>query len=142
MHIKTRVEISSDPAYHGVPRKALRECCLVAGLSDKQTNRLELALGEAMSNVTRHCYGGDCNRPIVVECAVNDSEIHLVLIDSGPEVDEAALPTEPTPCDQPGGLGLHFIRQTMSEMHFEKCSGGGNRLVMIYNYADKAKELT
>jgi anti-sigma regulatory factor (Ser/Thr protein kinase) len=141
MRIETRVEISSDPAHHGVPRKALRESCLVAGLSEKQANRLELALGEAMSNVTRHCYGGACDRPIVVECLVDDREIRLVLIDHGPEVDEATLPAEPTPCDQPGGLGLHFIRQTMSEVHFEKCSGGGNRLVMIYNYADKAKEL-
>ena len=102
------------------------------GLEEKVVNRLELALGEALANVVRHCYHNAPDRPIIIRCTCEDDELALCITDNGPCIDPTKLPTKPTPCDQPGGLGLHLIRKVMTSVDFATCPEGGNKLTLIY----------
>ena len=140
MKIETEVKIPSAPPYHCIPRRTFRECAHAVGLEDKQINRLELAVGEALANVSRHCYGGATDRPIIVRCVATEVELRLEILDEGPCVNTDALPSAPTPCDEPGGLGLHLIRNVMTTVEFTERPCGGNQLTLIYKLPSTPKE--
>ena len=46
---------------------------------------------------------------------------------------EPNIPSSPNDFDQLkiGGLGIHFMRSLMDDVHFESGAGKGNKLVMI-----------
>lgn len=124
------LRIPSDPRFHAVARKLVKEAALAAGFMDKIAGRIELAVGEALANVTRHCYGGACDLPVEVHCFREANSFVIDLVDEGPPVPVEALPDKPSDALTPGGLGLHYIREIMDEVRFDPGEERGNRLVL------------
>jgi len=86
----------------------------------------------------RHAYEGKSGLPIVVTfrrlygqnhpqtCA----GIEVLLEDEGVAVKPSKLKGRPLEDIRPGGLGLHFIRQSMDEVEFSR-KHGKNQLRMV-----------
>ena len=101
---------------------------------DPEGNRYNvlLALQEVVTNVLRHSYKLDQQKPIEVRFDLSDDRFLVELRDQGPPFDPlahgvtgAVLATEmPTQC---GGFGIHIVRLVMDEIEYRR-DGGWNVL--------------
>ena len=95
---------------------------------------LQLAVDEAVANIILHGYRGEAGQiEIVVERKANDLVISLR--DQAPLFDptQAVTPnlTAPLAERQPGGMGLHLIRQIVDQMAYRVTEAGGNELTLV-----------
>lgn len=104
------------------------------GFNDDALFKIQLACDEACTNVIEHAYleqGGE----IEICCDTQESFFEIYIRDQGQPFNPADVPYPPTPDpEQPetleiGGLGLHFMRSIMDEVHFTG-DKQGNLLVM------------
>lgn len=116
-----------------------------AGFDEDTIFHLELCCDEASTNIIEHAYGEEGVGNIVISYEVNDESFTIVLRDNGQAFDPNAVPPPPavgsssvalsadelTSQVRIGGLGLHFIRNLMDEVHFTSDQRQGNRLVMV-----------
>ena len=116
-------------------RKFVAEIARKSGFSEEETNKIELAVDEACSNIIEHAYGGEDRG--VIECSwhVQDGDLTIVLRDYGQPFDPTAVPEPDVEADLEertgGGLGLYFIHQIMDEVIFDFDSEAGNLLTLV-----------
>jgi anti-sigma regulatory factor (Ser/Thr protein kinase) len=126
-----KVDLRSDPSLLAVIRSMMSQLCEGLGFSAEDCRRVTRAVDEALSNVMRHAYNGDLDRTIQMYVRRLETRgrnvLEIVLEDSGPELDPTKLPARPLEEVRPGGLGLHFIRESMDEVEYER-TGSINRL--------------
>ena len=106
-----------------------------AGLNDKATYGLQLAVDEACSNIIEYAYEDLESQGITCTCRVSDRSITITLRDEGRPFDPEEAP-EPDLCSpleerRVGGLGLYFIRELMDEVHFSCNPDGSNVLTLV-----------
>ncbi len=121
----------SDPKYIAVARAVVEQAALAAGLDDKGTHRIVLGLGEAISNVIRHCYGGRCDRELLLRVKIEPDRLEIQLQDYGREVLPEELHERYRDISRPGGLGLHIMHEVMDEIDLTFINGTGNCLTMV-----------
>ena len=116
--------VPSDPRYLSVVRAAVGELGFVYGLPGEECRAVALAVDEAMSNVIRHAYRGDPERPIEMECQAKADRMEFTFLDEGEPPDPARLkacfPDEATL----GGRGTHLIRLIMDDVCYERVPRG------------------
>jgi len=91
-----------------------------------------LGVDEALTNIIRHAYAGHPDRPIEVlfrrilasSCGKSGEALEIVLVDSGKNVDRAKTVRTRARGREPGGLGLHFIRESMDALEFRRRGAG------------------
>lgn len=106
-----------------------------AGLDARAVYAVQTAVDEACSNIIEHAYGGEGRGTIECTCRINDDGLTVILRDHGRPFDPTCVPepdlhTSIEECTV-GGLGLHFIRRLMDEVHFEYTPDSGNVLTMV-----------
>jgi anti-sigma regulatory factor (Ser/Thr protein kinase) len=123
----------SNPKFVAAARAFVEQAGLAAGLAEADAARVVLAVGEAVSNVIRHCYEGACEQDILLGVVIRPDRLELNLQDYGRRVRPEELRSrEPTGEEvRPGGLGLHIIREVMDQVDLSFVSGTGNRLTMV-----------
>jgi len=135
-----KMELRSDPELLCVVRNALSELTAKLGFSEPECRAVVLAVDEALTNIIRHAYLGDAERPIEASFrriqAPGDTKsaeaLEIVLEDSGVTVNPEKMCGRALEDVRPGGLGLHFIRQSMDTVEFNRSSGKNQlRLVKI-----------
>jgi len=92
----------------------------------------------ALANVIQHAYRGRFGKPIDVTCrrVFRDekkrvaSGLEIMLLDSGVPVDRRKLKGRPLDEVRPGGLGLHFMKESMDVVEFRR-THGKNMLRMV-----------
>lgn len=95
-----------------------------------------IAVDEALANIIRHAYHGRRGRPIEMSFrrARRPQQakpgLEMTLTDYGPAIDRAKLSGRPLDDVRPGGLGLHFIRQSMDIVKYRR-TGGTNQLRLV-----------
>ena len=109
-----------------------------AGFGPDELFKIELACDEACTNVIEHGYGGEDRGEIRVSWEFSGSAFTITISDDGlpfdpKEVPEPDLPASPKDLDnlKIGGLGIHFMRNLMDEVHFTFDERNRNHLVMI-----------
>ena len=119
-----------------------------AGFDDDTIFHLELCCDEASTNIIEHAYGNEGVGNIVISYQVTDDAFTIVLHDNGQAFDPSEVPPPPAVGSRDGetreasaeeltsqlrigGLGLHFIRNLMDEVHFSSDQHHGNQLVMV-----------
>ena len=89
-----------------------------------------IKITEAFSNIIKHTYNGENNQSIVVIVRALEDRLEVRLRDFGDKVD----PNEIRPRDlddvRPGGLGVHLIRSSMDEVHYNRSLKVGNELIL------------
>jgi anti-anti-sigma factor len=110
--------------------------CDAAVLDDDAHFQIELAADEACTNIIEHAYGGEDIGDIDVTWEVTEQALVITLRDDGPPFapDIAQIRPSTASADnelQVGGLGLHFIRNLVDEIHYNYTDGTGNELTLI-----------
>jgi serine/threonine-protein kinase RsbW len=133
-----RLELESNPEALCLVRAAVERAAQVMHFHDAETRAIVRSVDEALANVIRHAYGGRPGLPIEVNCYKMPrgeqksarGGIEILLADKGAPVKPAELKGRPLDEIRPGGLGLHFIRQSMDEVEFSR-KKGKNLLRMV-----------
>ena len=133
-----KLELHSDPKLLSVVRGALERLTEVLGFSPPERRSVTRAVDEALTNIMRHCYGGQLDKPIEIHClrlpqatsSPHGGGLQIVLCDHGPEVDPTKLRGRRLDEIKPGGLGLHFIRQSMDRVEYQR-TGNTNQFRMV-----------
>lgn len=120
--------ISSKPSMLCVVRGAVERLADSLGFSAQDCRAVTLALDEAIANIMRHSYGGRDDQPIGVyfrkvtrrTSGGEEQGLEILLRDRGPAVDPAKLNGRELDDVRPGGLGLHFIRESMDSVTYSR----------------------
>lgn len=114
-----------------------------AGFDEDTIFHMELCCDEASTNIIEHAYGEEGVGNIVISYHVSDNDFTIVMRDNGQPFDPSEVPPPPAITNHEasadeltsqlriGGLGLHFIRNLMDEVHFTSDRRRGNQLIMV-----------
>jgi serine/threonine-protein kinase RsbW len=113
--------------------KLVGKCAKDAGLDDKDTYSVQLAVDEACSNIIEHGYGGEGIGDIEFNCEKTDDGLIVTIRDESKKFNPGNI-TKPDiniPLEKLSirGAGLFLIHSMMDEVDF-KFNGGGNVLRM------------
>jgi anti-sigma regulatory factor (Ser/Thr protein kinase) len=133
-----KMELRSNPEMLCVVRQALGQLATALGFSEKESHAVVLAVDEALTNIIRHAYLGNAERPIQasfhrIQTAQNGQRkaaLEIVLEDRGAAVNRKKLCGRALDDVRPGGLGLHFIRESMDTVEFSR-KRGRNQLRLV-----------
>lgn len=126
-----RMELRSNPEMLCVVRNALGQLAQTLGFPEPECRAVVLAVDEALTNIIRHAYRGEAERPIeatfrrirVPQNGEHRDALEIVLEDRGETVDPKRLCGRALEDVRPGGLGLHFIRESMDTVEFRRRIG-------------------
>jgi len=130
-----RFSIASTPAHLPVVRAALDRLCELLGLGEADRGGIVLAVDEALTNIIRHAYHGEADRPIDVHLtrggAGGDAEaLEIRIRDWGERVDRGKIKSRNLDDVRPGGLGVHIMYNCMDTVDYAHADGGGTLLTM------------
>lgn len=133
-----KLEFPSNPELLCAVRGAMERLTERMGFSERECRSVTRAVDEAVTNIIRHAYKGQPNHPIVLTCyrlpKAAGSELaqgmEIVLEDQGEPPDPGRLRGRSPDEIKPGGLGLHYIRESMDVVEFSS-SGGTNHLRLV-----------
>ena len=127
-----RLEIPARAARLREFRDAVKRCLKKAGCDDPEIHDVVLAVDEACQNIIRHAYGGETDKPIVLEIRRDGPKIILYLRDFADPVNVDKIKSRDLADVKPGGLGVHFIREVMDEVTITPLDDGtGNVLTLV-----------
>ncbi|HEY6946309.1 MAG TPA: ATP-binding protein [Candidatus Acidoferrum sp.] len=143
------MELRSNPETLCVVRNALGELAQTLGFPEAECRAVVLAVDEALTNIIRHAYQGRTEQPIeasfrrirVARDGAQKPALEIVLEDRGATVDREKLCGRKLEDVRPGGLGLHFIRESMDKVEFRRRWGRNQlRMVKLLHAAETRKE--
>ena len=133
-----RMELPSNPEMLCVVRNALSELTAKLGFSEAECRAVVLAVDEALTNIIRHAYHGNPEQPIQASFRrihepgddKSGEALEIVLEDNGVTANPEKMSGRALEDVRPGGLGLHFIRESMDTVEFSR-SNGKNQLRLV-----------
>ena len=143
-----KMEMRSNPETLCVVRNTLGELTQTLGFPEAECRAVVLAVDEALTNIIRHAYQGRTEQPIeatfsriqVARDGLQQPALEIVLEDRGVNVDREKLCGRKLEDVRPGGLGLHFIRESMDTVEFRRKWGRNRlRMVKLLNAGETAK---
>jgi|SRR5277367_16514 len=141
-----KLELPSDPSLLCVVRGAVERLTEALGFSPEDCRAITRAVDEALTNIIRHSYNGKPDRPIEMsfssvqrqaETEPASAGLEILLFDRGPSIERARLCMRELEEVKPGGLGLHFIKQSMDVVEFERANGTNRLRLVKYVHAPK-----
>lgn len=106
-----------------------------AGLDERATWQVQLAVDEAATNVIQHAYDPEAPGDITLSWRSEGNQFIVTLRDFGRQFDPGSIPppdlSSPLEERQAGGLGIYLITRLMDEVRFDFNPQGGNMLTMI-----------
>jgi serine/threonine-protein kinase RsbW len=109
-------------------RKRVKQACKDFALSDDKTSAVVLAIDEACANVIRHSCAFSDKFSLEVKVSREKNYGVFLIIDNCPPISAECLQPKQDDPLQPGGLGLHIIRQVMDSVKLLPHNGSGNTL--------------
>lgn len=102
------VHTDSRPESLGSARRQVRDAMTRAGLGVETARDMEVAVGEALSNVYQHAYTGGIGA-VSVEVIATATAITVVVRDDGDATAAPEIPRRLPPRTSPGGRGLYMM---------------------------------
>jgi serine/threonine-protein kinase RsbW len=96
---------------------------------------IELAVGEALSNVIRHGYSGQANLKIELRLTIDEEKLELEIHDTARPFARNSVPPPPLGTASTGGYGLHLIDELMDEVEYARREDGGLLRMVKRRYA-------
>lgn len=142
-----RLSLESNPEALCLVRAALQRATEILHFNEPESRAIVRSVDEALANVIRHAYEGRPGLPIEVTCrrlsttpeAQNAEGLEILLSDSGIPVNPKKLHGRRLEEIRPGGLGLHFMKQSMDVVEFRR-DNGKNLLRMVKYLAPSGPE--
>ena len=125
------LKFPSDPKKLRMVRERVQGVCEEMGCSKKTVSDVVIAVNEACMNIIQHAYKGDHSRDIELEIRALEDGLAIEITDYAEPVDKETIKPRALDDVKPGGLGTHFIQETMDDIDYEHLNGRmGNRLKM------------
>jgi serine/threonine-protein kinase RsbW len=142
-----KLELKSNPEALCLVRATVERAAEVLHFPDTDARAIVRSVDEALANVIRHAYRGKAGLPIEVRCNKVEARrkdgkadgLEIVLQDEGTAADSEKFKGRPLQEIRPGGLGLHFIRQSMDIVEFSR-KKGKNQLRMVKYLSPAAQQ--
>jgi len=126
--------VSSDLANLKTIINFVTEAAQKAKFDEKDVFAVQMAVDEACTNIIVHAYA-DAPGDIHLTCQVKSGECTITIRDHGRSFDPGSVPPPDLTGNleerRVGGLGLHFMRELMDELHFSFDPVEGNQVVMV-----------
>lgn len=126
--------IPSDLRLLSLARAFIEAVCQVAGLDERTTQAVVLAVDEATNNVMRHAHAGHPEAPLQIQCFVRPDGLEVCVHDEGDPFDLDAVPSMDPAELRVGGRGVFLMRKLMDELTCQRRPHGGNTLRMRKHY--------
>jgi len=92
---------------------------------------VDLVLEELVTNIIRHAYDDGSTHEIDIRLVVEPGRVVITVEDDGPEFDLREAPPANLDGDlesrQPGGMGIHLVREVAERIDYRRV-GGRNRV--------------
>jgi len=129
------LRILSQPRYLCVVRAAVEALAEKIGFDNEACGKIILCVDEAVTNVIRHGYKEQPDKPIVVRlnpvCEASRDGIEIVIEDECCSVDLSRIKPRALDDVRPGGLGTHIMSELMDVARFaHRSDGDGVQLTM------------
>jgi serine/threonine-protein kinase RsbW len=112
------IDTDSHPAALSDARRRVREAMIRAGIRVEVAQEMEVAVGEALSNVHRHAYKNRVG-PVSVEVLRTAEAVTVAVADQGGATVAPAVPsTLPARTDQ-GGRGLYVVGRLVDDVEIQ-----------------------
>lgn len=131
------VRIPGDPRWLHLVRLVVEQCCHEFEVEQSVMLDIKLAVDEAVSNVMRHAYGGNAQRPVHIALRLVASGVETEICDDGSEFDPFAQELPPPDELRSGGRGIFLMRAVMDEWEYDRVDGW-NRVRMRKHLASRA----
>jgi serine/threonine-protein kinase RsbW len=123
-----QLHLESNPEALCLVRATLQRAAEVLHFPERECRAIVRSVDEALANVIRHAYHERPGMPIDVSCwrfwkdkeGKEPAGIEVVLEDAGTAADPVKLKSRPLEEIRPGGLGLHFIKESMDVVEFSR----------------------
>lgn len=133
-----KLALPSDPSLLCAVRGAVERLTESFGFSAEEGRAVTRAVDEALTNIIRHAYDGRADRPIELYfstltrqgTASEADGLEILVCDRGPAIKKEQLCGRALDEVRPGGLGLHFIQQSMDVVEYTRANGT-NRLRLV-----------
>jgi len=116
----TKMVIPSNVQKIPAVQQAILEQARACAFTDRDVFSLRLAIEEAISNAVNHGNGGDPDKTVTIEYAVDHQRVWIRVTDEGWGFSPEALP-DPR-CEEnlesPHGRGVLLMHAYMNEVHF------------------------
>jgi anti-sigma regulatory factor (Ser/Thr protein kinase) len=130
------IVIRNEIAELATLRDGLERIGAELGVPNKPLMQLQVALDEIASNVIKYGWPDGGNHKLCVRITGQQDQIDVEIVDDAREFDPRHAPSsEPQPAGrrQPGGLGIHLVKQLVDRLDYERVDGR-NRTVMTKQY--------
>lgn len=105
------------------------------GFNAEESNKIELAVDEACTNVIKHAYRHDATKDIDVAIKIDYQKLTVVVTDRGKsfEFHEVELPDMKQYLAElrVGGLGIYLMKTLMDEVEYQSRPGNRNEVRMV-----------
>ncbi|NIR52501.1 ATP-binding protein [candidate division KSB1 bacterium] len=128
---EVEIRLPSDPRLLKIVRCGVSHLCEICGFSKGEKNQVVLAVDEAASNIIKHTYQNDTDKPIVISYRIFDDRLEVVLRDFGNKADPKKIKPRDLEDVKPGGLGVHFIKSTMDQVRYDNTLDVGNQVTLM-----------
>ena len=130
--MKRELDFASHPGNLCLMRDFVRQFLEPIALPAVEKDLIVLGLDEACTNVIRHAYCLESDKPMHLACENHGDHVLFRLRDFGTPCGEEKLQGRPLEEVRPGGLGIHLIRRAFSKVVYEQ-KPDGTELVMRKN---------
>ncbi len=119
-------------------RYALKKWLCKENISEKISNKIILAMDEALSNIILHGFKNNTNGYINVEFLRENNKISIVIEDNGEFFDITKInPPKPIKMIREGkthGFGIYLIKTIMDEVRYVYSKKKGNNKLILTKY--------
>lgn len=129
--------ITNDLATLAQVRDLVSRSVLAGGFPAAWTNRLQIAVDEAVTNIIEHGYQDQARGSAAIHLAtqVSDEEFAITISDQGMRFDPNGMSdidiSKHVASGHNGGLGVFLMRRIMDVVDYRFENGKGNRLILI-----------
>ena len=129
--LKDKLIIDSSLDKISQARRWAAQHARVTGFNSRDIFAIELAMGEALSNIMRHAYDGEPGHKIHLSLTIDETKLSLTIIDSGRKFDPAIHPPPKLDVPKEGGYGIYLIKKVMDEVTYDTSAPKGTQLDLV-----------
>ncbi len=127
---RVRLEVPSHPRFVSFARDIVYRLSLQQGFSTAAAFDLKVIAGEALSNIIKHAYDGQTNKPIYLEFLMFPAYMELRFRDLGRQAPISAHDAHDLSDYRERGLGVYLISKLSDYHYFDQSHAVGTELVI------------